>query len=42
MIYYFSNNTSYSTFYAIFSSFRITLWPMWLANIKRQLCFYPP
>jgi hypothetical protein len=25
-----------------FSSFRITLWPMWLANSKRQPCFYPP
>jgi hypothetical protein len=24
------------------SSFRITLWPMWLANSKRQPCFYPP
>ena len=23
-------------------SFRITLWPMWLANSKRQPCFYPP
>ena len=32
MIYSFSNTTSYSTFYASFSSFRITLWPMWLAN----------
>jgi len=42
MIYSFSNNTSYSTFYAFFSSFRITLWPMWLANSKRQPCFYPP
>ena len=40
MIY--SNTTSYSTFYSFFSSFRITLWPMWLANIKRQPCFYPP
>jgi hypothetical protein len=29
-------------FYAFFSSFRITLWPMWLANSKRQPCFYPP
>jgi hypothetical protein len=28
--------------YAFFSSFRITLWPMWLANSKRQPCFYPP
>jgi len=36
MIYSFSNATSYSTFYAFFSSFRITLWPMWLANSKRQ------
>ena len=34
--------TSYSTIYAFFSSFRITLWPMWLANSKRQPCFYPP
>jgi hypothetical protein len=41
MIYSFSNTTSYSTFYA-FSSLRITLWPMWLANSKRQPCFYPP
>jgi hypothetical protein len=32
VIYSFSNATSYSTFYAFFSSFRITLWPMWLAN----------
>jgi hypothetical protein len=31
-IYSFSNTTSYSTFYAFFSSFRITLWPMWRAN----------
>jgi hypothetical protein len=23
-------------------SFRITLWPIWLANSKRQPCFYPP
>ena len=42
MIYSFSNTTSYTTFYAFFSSFRITLWPMWLANSKRQPCFYPP
>jgi hypothetical protein len=42
MIYSFSNTTSYSIFYAFFSSFRITLWPMWLANSKRQPCFYPP
>jgi hypothetical protein len=42
MIYSFSNTTSYSTFYAFFSSFRITLWPMWLANSKLQPCFYPP
>jgi len=42
MIYSFSNTTSYSTFYAFFSSFRITLWPMRLANSKRQPCFYPP
>jgi len=32
MIYSSSNTTSYSTFYAFFSSFRITLWPLWLAN----------
>jgi hypothetical protein len=42
MIYSFSNTTSYSTFYAFFSSFRITLWPMWPTNRKRQPCFYPP
>ena len=42
MIYSFSNTTSYCTFYAFFSSFRITLWPMWLANSKRQPCLYPP
>jgi len=39
MIYSFSNTTSYSTFYALFSSFRITLWPIWLANSKRQHSF---
>jgi hypothetical protein len=32
MIQSFSNATSYSTFYAFFSSFRLTLRPMWLAN----------
>jgi hypothetical protein len=42
MIYSFSNTTSYSTFYAIFSPFRVILWPMWIANSKRQSCFYPP
>jgi len=42
MIYSFSNITSYSTFYVFFSSFRITLWPIWLANNKRQPCFYLP
>jgi hypothetical protein len=42
MIYSFSNTTYYATFYAFFSSFRITLWPMWLANSERQPCFYPP
>jgi hypothetical protein len=42
MIYSFSNTTSYSAFYVFFSSFRITLWPMWLANSKWQPCFYPP
>ena len=36
MIYSFTNTTSYSTFYTFFSSFRITLWPMWLANSKQQ------
>jgi hypothetical protein len=41
MIYSFSNTTSYSTFYVFFSSFRIPLWLMWLANSKRQPCFYP-
>jgi hypothetical protein len=25
--------------YAFFSSFRITLWPMWLANSRRKPCF---
>jgi len=39
MIYSFSNTTSYCTFYAFFSSFRITLWPMCLANSKRQPFF---
>ena len=42
MIYSFSNITSYSTIYAFFSSFRITLWPMWPANSKQQPCLYPP
>jgi len=42
MIYSFSNTTSYSTFYAFLFSFRATLWSMWLANGKRQPCFYPP
>jgi len=42
MIYSFSNTTSYSTFYAFLSSFRITFWPKWLANSKWQPCFYPP
>ena len=42
MIYSFSNTTSYNTFYAFFSSFRIILWPMWLGNSKRQPCFHPP
>jgi hypothetical protein len=41
-IYSFSNTTSYCTLYAFFSSFRITLWPMWLANSKRQPCFHSP
>jgi len=30
----------YSTFYAFFPSFRITLWPTWLANSKQQPCFF--
>ena len=38
----FSDTSFYSTFYAFFSSFRMTLWPMLLANSKRQPCFYPP
>jgi hypothetical protein len=42
MIHSFPNTTSYSTFNTFFSTFRITLWPMWLANSKRQPCFYPP
>jgi len=41
-IYSFSNTTSYSTFYRFLFFFWITLWPMWLANSKRQPCFYPP
>jgi hypothetical protein len=41
-IYSFSNTTSYSTFCAFFSSFRITLWSLLPANSKRQPCFYPP
>jgi hypothetical protein len=32
MIRSFSNSTSYSTLYAFFSSFWITIWPMWLAR----------
>jgi hypothetical protein len=40
-IYSFSYATSYFTFYAFFSSFRVILWPMWVANSKRQPCFYP-
>jgi hypothetical protein len=42
MIHSFSNTTSYSTFDAFFSYFRMALWPIWLANSKRQPCFYPP
>ena len=42
MINSFSNTTSYSTFYAFISSFRITLWPMWLVNSKREPWLYPP
>jgi len=41
ILYSFSNTTSYCTFYAFFSSIRITLWPMLLAKSKRQPCFYP-
>jgi hypothetical protein len=41
-IYSFPNTTSYCTFYAFFSSFRITMCPMWLAKSKRQPSFYPP
>jgi hypothetical protein len=41
MIYSFSNTISYSKFYSFFASFRITLCPMWLANSKRQPCYYP-
>jgi hypothetical protein len=36
---FFANTTSYSIIYAFFSTFRITLWPMWLANSKQQACF---
>jgi len=32
----------FTTFYAFFSSFRITLWPMWLTNNRRQPFSYPP
>jgi hypothetical protein len=39
LIYSFSNTTCYSTFYAFFSYFRITFWPMWLTNSKQQPCF---
>jgi hypothetical protein len=28
--------------YAVFSHFWTTLWPMLLANSKRQPCFHPP
>jgi len=42
MINSFSNTTSYSSFYVFFSSFRITLRPILLANSKRQPYFYPP
>jgi hypothetical protein len=38
----FPNITSYYTVYTFYSSFRITLWPMWLANSKQQPCFYTP
>jgi hypothetical protein len=36
VIYYFSNSTSHFTFYALFTYFRITIWPTWVANSKRQ------
>jgi hypothetical protein len=39
MIYSCSNTSSYSTFYAFLSTFRITLWPMCVANNKRQSFF---
>ena len=39
MIYSFSNTTSYCTFYAFFSSFRITLWPMWLGKQQTTALF---
>jgi len=42
MIYSFPNTTYYATFYTFFSSFRITLWSMRLANSKGQPCSYPP
>jgi hypothetical protein len=42
MMHSISNTTSYSTFYAFFSSFRITLWLTWLANSKRLPFFGPP
>ena len=42
MIYSFPNTTSNSTVYASFSSFRITSWPMWLANSNWWPCFHPP
>jgi hypothetical protein len=41
-IYSFPITTSYFTFYTFFSSFRITLRPMFPANGKQQPCFYPP
>ena len=36
MMHSFPNITSYCTFYDFFSSFRITLWPIWLANSKTK------
>jgi len=41
MIYPFSNTSSYSTFYAFFSSFWVTLWPKWPANSNDSLVFIP-
>jgi hypothetical protein len=37
-VYSFSNITSYLALTAYFSSFQMTMWPMWLANSPRQPC----